>query len=395
MSDIAGKGWKRPLSMLIAVAMAGPAVAADVLLSAEFTPTSQGFVHTTANLSICADFAMFCNMKGMGSADLPISYRKGTEHSAADPRDQFYVGMPSPVTVQVRNQAGDTHNVVFRITYVTHRTDTLPDGPPNTTPHSRACTQSAARTGVTYASVLWWLRNPASGAPCHSSSHQGSAGDLRSSQVSQFGVLYTLDTPSPWRMKNGRYTGEVMFTVGSGGQIDLGNQVSELNDDTLTLKFQLDVQHPFIVETPPGSELAVLEPQGGWLDWANRSYPPPRLYRDHPLRLWSAGPFKVHTQCEFPDGGHCAIRNPGDGHQVPVEVALSLPSGAQQAGAPALRIALPVDSANALTFDSHLPVLNRPGMLHYQVVQPYVSQMMQRAGARYEGWVRIVFDAQL
>ncbi|WP_205932585.1 hypothetical protein, partial [Pseudomonas viridiflava] len=109
-------------------------------------------------------------------------------------------------------QAGDTHNVVFKITYVTHRTDTLPDSPPNTTPQSGACTQSAARTGLTYASVLWWLRNPASGAPCHSSSHRGGAGDLRSSQVSQFGVLYTLDTPSPWRMKNGRYTGDVMFT---------------------------------------------------------------------------------------------------------------------------------------------------------------------------------------
>ena len=196
-------------------------------------------------------------------------------------------------------------------------------------------------------------------------------------------------------MKNGRYTGEVTFTVGNGGQIDLGNQVTELNDDTLTIKFQLDVQHPFIVETPPGSELAVLEPQGGWLNWSGGSRTPPRLYRDHPLRLWSAGPFKVHTLCEFPMAGQCAIRNPGDDHRVPVEVALSLPSGAEHNGAPARRVALPVEAVNALEFDAQAPLLNRPGMLHYQVVQPYVAQMMQRAGARYEGWVRIVFDAQL
>jgi len=393
MNGIVAKHGSRTLLAWALMVLAAPAWAADVVLSAVYDATQQGFRTTTPVARFCSRFPGMC--LSSASANLPITYRKGTEHSAPDVRDQFYIRMPAPVTVQVRSEAGDTHDVVFTTTRHSHFTRTSPDGPPNTTPHNGTCALNAVASDITWAAALWRLRSTTSGAGCYSSSHRGSPGDLRSSMVTEFGILYTLQTPSPFRMKNGRYTGEVTFTVGNGGQIDLGNQVTELNDDTLTIKFQLDVQHPFIVETPPGSELAVLEPQGGWLNWSGGSRTPPRLYRDHPLRLWSAGPFKVHTLCEFPMAGQCAIRNPGDDHRVPVEVALSLPSGAEHNGAPARRVALPVEAVNALEFDAQAPLLNRPGMLHYQVVQPYVAQMMQRAGARYEGWVRIVFDAQL
>jgi hypothetical protein len=388
-----GKGGRSLWAMLSLVCLSAPALAADVLITAEFDSTLEGFKHTTPKAWYCTPFPHGC-LAGFFSTNVPITYRKGTEHSALDVRDQFFLALPAAVTVQVRNQAGDAHDIVFAFAAVGHRTHTSDVGPPNTTPQ-RPCVALGFRYSTNFAEAAWRLRTPASPFACYSSSNQGRPGDLRSSRVSKFAIGYTLTTPSPMRMKNGLYTGEVTFTVGNGGQIDLGNQVSELSDDTLTLKFRLQVKHAFIVETPPGSDLAVLEPEGGWLNWTSSPQAPPRIYRDHPLRLWSAGPFKVHTQCEFPAGGQCAIRNPGDGHQVPFEVALTMPGGGEHNGAPARRVALPVGALNALEFDAQLPLFNRPGMLHYQVVQPYVLQMMQRAGARYEGWVRIVFDAQL
>lgn len=70
------------------------------------------------------------------------------------------------------------------------------------------------------------------------------------------------------------YRGSLTYTIGPGGDFDFGNNVTGLSGDTLVINFELDVQHAFIFEFPPGSERAVLEPKGGWQAWLDGGQPP-------------------------------------------------------------------------------------------------------------------------
>lgn len=69
------------------------------------------------------------------------------------------------------------------------------------------------------------------------------------------------------------YRGSLTYTIGPGGDFDFGNNVTGLSGDTLVINFELDVQHAFIFEFPPGSERAVLEPKGGWQAWLDGGQP--------------------------------------------------------------------------------------------------------------------------
>ncbi|AIR91711.1 hypothetical protein LK03_21705 [Pseudomonas cremoricolorata] len=208
------------------------------------------------------------------------------------------------------------------------------------------------------------------------------------------GVAYHLDMPPPYRMKPGLYTGSLIYSVGPGGDFDFGNQVSNLNDTSLTLNFQLEVQHAFVFEFAPGSERAVLEPPGGWMAWMNGRGAPQRLYRDLPFRLWSTGPFRVYKRCARDLGTGCAISNE-QGHQVQVDVALSLPGGIEYQGAEVQRLTLPSDRAGALQMESVSPALNKPGQLHFKVDEQAVRSMLDHPGSRYRGEVTVIFDAEL
>ena len=189
------------------------------------------------------------------------------------------------------------------------------------------------------------------------------------------------------------YRGQTTYQVGPGADFDFGNDVSNLNTSNLTINFELDVVHAFVIDFPAGSERVVLEPPGGWTQWLNNKRLPERLYRDLPLRIWSSGPFTVHTRCEYPLGSQCAIRNDANDHQVPVQVALTLPSVILHNGQPVTRLPLPVGEATAIELEATQPALNRGGSLHFQVDKHAVSEMTRYPGARYEGDVTVVFDA--
>ncbi|NBA93690.1 hypothetical protein GUY40_01725 [Pseudomonas sp. R5(2019)] len=200
--------------------------------------------------------------------------------------------------------------------------------------------------------------------------------------------------PSPLRMKHGLYKGQTTYTVGPGADFDLGNGVTNLNSPTVTLNFELEVNHAFVLDFPPGSERAVLEPPNGWLDWVNRGRKPQRLYREHPFRIWSSGPFKVYMRCDQSVGEACAIQN-AQGHEVPVQVALSLPETITHSGTPVKQLPIPTRETAALVFDSLAPTLNRQGRLHYEVAREHAGEMLKYPGTTYSGSVTLVFDAEL
>jgi hypothetical protein len=196
------------------------------------------------------------------------------------------------------------------------------------------------------------------------------------------------------QLRNGIYRGTLAYSVGEGQQIDLGRGVYDNN--LLTLNLELTVEHQIRIDFPPGSERAVLEPPNGWASWLNQKRSPPKLYRDHPMQIWASAPLKVYLRCEYTVGDRCGIaETAGSGYQAPVTVALTLPDNMRYNGAPVSRLPLPVGEGAALTFDSIAPTFGKQGQMHYSVQGPELTEMLKRAGSRYQGDVWIVFDAQL
>ncbi|MGG7598243.1 hypothetical protein ACQ4OD_14540 [Pseudomonas sp. WC1] len=212
--------------------------------------------------------------------------------------------------------------------------------------------------------------------------------------VEELSIGFDMNIPPPYRLKAGTYRGSITYRIGPGGDFDFGNDVSNLSGDSLTVNFELDVQHAFMFEFPPGSERAVLEPRNGWQAWLAGGKAPQRLYRDLPFRVWSTGPFKVYKLCQYDTGAKCAIKNDG-GEQVPVDVAMSLPAGVQHLGQSVERLALPTGRPAALQFEAAMPTLNRPGQLHFEVGRNDVQDMLKHPGSTYTGQVTVVFDAEL
>ncbi|MED7667243.1 hypothetical protein GXB78_08540 [Pseudomonas moraviensis subsp. stanleyae] len=137
---------------------------------------------------------------------------------------------------------------------------------------------------------------------------------------------YELRTPDPLGMASGLYTGSLAYSLGSGGDFDLG-PLMQPDDSSLTLDFVLDVQHTLKVDLPPGGNKVSLEPEGGWKPWIDSGRKPARIYRDQAFYLSSSSRFRVMMMCDAPVGGKgCTLRSPS-GDSTEVEVLLTLPPG--------------------------------------------------------------------
>jgi len=389
------------LWLLLGLAAAGrEAVALEALVSAEYLGDASGrFENTTPLAAYCQRWSADC--REMRAMQLPITYDRTTIKNSGDVRDHFYVQLPSARTVDVFNSTtGESHRLNFEFLGVSQQVQGTPElrvNPVWTYNVRGGCSyrQTFGYASRPYAThYLWLVRDPKSPAGCYSIHDAMSTGYTVKTSVSNMGIAYRLTMPEPSRMKPGFYTGSLTYSIGPGGDFDFGNGVSAINGNSLTLNFELDVQHAFVFEFPPGSDRAVLEPPGGWSAWLGGRGTPQRLQRDVPFRLWSTGPFKVYKLCQQYQGSGCAIRS-SDNHSVPVSIALSLPGGIQHQGKPVQRLELPTGRAAALAFESVTPVLNRPGQLHFTVGPEDVKAMLGHPGSRYEGLVTVVFDAEL
>ncbi|MBH3428830.1 hypothetical protein [Pseudomonas alkylphenolica] len=385
--------------LAFAVMLAMPkAVALEATISAKYKGESSGrFTNTTPPASYCKQWPAEC--QNLEAVELPITYAKISTKGTADVRDQFYVKVPGPRQVDVyHEQSGESHRMPFEVTGFSQQVLWLV----NRNPVFTAYVDGGCRYKRTFGYretpgrvlYLWELRNPQAPSACFSVNDRAPAGYVATTPVSEMGIAYNLKMPPPYRMKPGTYRGSLTYSIGPGGDFDFGNDVTELNGNSLTLNFVLEVEHAFIFDFPPGSDRAVLEPPGGWQSWLSGARAPERLQRDLPFRLWSTGPFKVYKLCQYDLGSHCAIRNP-DSQQAPVEVALSLPGGISHQNSAVNRVVLPTGRLNALQFEAVQAVLNRPGQLHFQVARNDVRGMLAHPGTTYTGHVTVVFDAEL
>lgn len=215
---------------------------------------------------------------------------------------------------------------------------------------------------------------------------------INSFQITDLIIVAEIILPRPQLAQAGLYSGIQRYTVGPGMDIDFGDAV-RVSDPELAINLQLEVDPLFRVEFPGGSNLLSLEPEGGWLNWLNRGRKPTRLWRDQHFNLFTSVPFKMSLQCEHSQGDHCAIAA-SDGHQVPVEIRLTLPNGMQDAAGQPVRRHL-LNRVETPHFAPSQFILGRQATLHFEVPQPDMESMLDHAGMAYNGSVTIIWDPQI
>lgn len=395
-----------------------PVFAGNTEVRAEFRPEPSKpmvnrFNNVTPSVGYCAWFGPFCKSRGMFSLIMPLGPARQTVGGAvmanhADPRQGAYLKVPSEWrTVMVTNDHGDSAQLEVRIAGIGGRADhygdvqeiTMVDGvkgdywtlwsygrwsdaPP-------PCMPGGGLNGSSFW-VQWFWLVPENAGACATQARFA----LRQFDYSHLEFAYELRTPNPLSTPAGTYRGSQVYTVGPRMDFDLGDNVLP-NEDVVVLDFVLDVDHILKVEVPPGGNRMLLEPQGGWQAWLQHGRKPSRLFRDQTVNLWSSSPFKMTLECPEPMGNTCSVRNAA-GHQVPLDVAFTLPSGLSDgAGRPVNRLPLRLDGSGSELFLPTHYVDRKPSTLHFEIKSDAVEQMLEHVGSTYSGTATVVWDSQV
>ena len=365
--------------------------AESVKIQAQYRPDLADFMDVNPPGPLCVKYGSLCQYTKGFAVDLPIEFDKVVTGWVADPRDQYYIKVPDPTRVTLRHdRTGERQEVTLSFQVLQPRVYS-PD--PKRHPVNglvNGCRYMWPPQGQETVVAEWDVRNYTA---CYVSGGvtPGTQVDTHTDHLS---AIVRVDTPVPHRMKHGMWRGSVAFSVGNGGQVDLGNRATVTRGSTLEIEFELEVIHSFVLDFPPGSERAVLEPPGGWKNYV-RGREPKHLYVEHPFRLWSSGPFKVYVDCGRTEGTLCGMRDRHGTHQVPFSVAITLPPAHTFAGAAVRAKVLPVGQSQALQIDSEGASFDRRGALRYEVAGEHIPKMLDNAGAVYEGLVTVIFDAEL
>lgn len=207
---------------------------------------------------------------------------------------------------------------------------------------------------------------------------------------------YELLTPNPLGMASGHYVGSLTYTLGPGGDFDMG-PLMQADDPSLTLDFVLDVQHTLKVDIPPGGNHIVLEPQGGWRSWLESGRRPVRLYRDQTFHISASSKFTMKLECEHElgTGSGCAIVDRESGFAGGVDVSVSLPNGLTDSAGQAVR-RFPLGRATSAVFQPASYVERRPGTLHFEINKAWTDWLIDNAKGRpYRGNVTVIWDSEV
>lgn len=395
--------------------MAGTAFAGFAEIRAEFRPDPSNpmvnrFNNVTPSSGYCETFITLCKARGWFSLNLPLGPLPQTtgrpvtaNHS--DPRQGAYLKVPSEWrTVSVTNENGDTAELEVRISGIGGRHDlygnisSITGGGNHENLWSTGrwhkapapCLPTGGLNGTNYY-ILWFWLVPENAGACATQA----LFDIPRFEYRYIHFGYELRTPNPLAMPAGIYRGRQTYTVGAGMDFDFGDFVVP-HDNLAILDFILDVDHILKVEVPPGGNRIQLEPQGGWQAWLQNGRKPTRLARDQTVNLWSSSPFKMTLECGDPMGNTCSVRNPA-GHQVPLDVAVTLPPGlTDSANRPVNRLPLRRDGSGTELFQPSRYVDRKPSTLHFEVKADGVSQMLEQGnGSTYSGAVTVVWDSQV
>jgi len=402
------------LAFFILALFCSSIIAGTVEVRAEFRPDPANpqvnrFKNTTPSSGYCEHFVGYCTPRGLFSLNLPLgSFPQTTGGPVAahhaDPRQGAYLKVPSEWRrVTVTNEQGNSAELEIRISGIGGRADHYGDvqvitgggnywnlwsaGRWSSAP--APCVASGGLNGNSYYVIWFWLVPENAGACATQALF-----DLPRFEYRYVHFGYELRTPNPLAMSAGIYHGSQTYTVGPGMDFDLGDNVLP-HDNIATLNFILDVDHVLKVEVPPGGNHIRLEPQGGWQAWLQNGRKPSRLFRDQTVNLWASSQFKMNLECGEPMGNTCSLRN-ASGHQVPLDVAVTLPAGlSDAAGRPVNRLPLTLDGSGTELFQPARYVDRKPSTLHFEVKADGVAQMLEHPGSTYNGTVTVVWDSEV
>ncbi|MCO8311914.1 hypothetical protein [Pseudomonas mandelii] len=371
------------------------------------SPDKTAFVNQTPNSGYCATYPRECAVHGMFSIELPVRFRSTRYLGATD-----WAAVKAPAEWRrlnvINSQTQETQTLEIRITgmgskYVLYKPAVQIAGGANALEGHRRlwkddswvhgipapCRYSGVgEYGDDYFRFFWKTPEP---THCF----KLPAYFISWMYFDKLDFAYELRTPNPLNMSTGRYTGSTTYTLGPGGDFDMG-KLFEPDDGGLTLDFVLDVQHTLKVDIPPGGNKIVLEPQGGWQRWLDSGRKPVRLYRDQIFHISASSKFSMRLECEYSLGwgSGCAILDRESGFAGPVDVSVSLPDGlTDSAGQPVRRKLLGREATGS--FQPARYVDRKPGTLHFDIGEKDTDWLINNAKGRpYRGNITVIWDSE-
>ncbi|WP_409201460.1 hypothetical protein [Pseudomonas fluorescens] len=370
-------------------------------------PNRNVFINKTPNSGYCATYPDQCIDNSMFSIQLPIRF---DSTRAIAPGDGVALKVPAnwrQLTV-TNAETQETETVEVRIIGVGSNF-TLSDS-------------AASLVGVTDIleghQKLWtsrsWVYAP---APCQYSGVGGytarsyrffwkapveafctkvAAFNIPSMYFDTLDVAYELRTPHPLGMSSGLYTGAISYTIGSGGDFDLGPSMVP-DDGNLTLDFVLDVQHTLKVDLPPGGNKVALEPEGGWQGWIDGGRKPTKIYRDQLFYLSASSRFKVMMLCNSTGGPRCKLFSPS-GNTTEVETFLSLPNGIDGPGGGPVKLHQLQHNTWTAPFQPGIYVDRKAGLLRFEMPKDAIDFLLRPGSdpnGTLSGNITIIWDSEV
>ncbi|MCX2544563.1 hypothetical protein [Pseudomonas sp. COW5] len=374
-------------------------------------PHKNIFVNKTPNSGYCTLDPAQCTDNNMFSIELPVRFDSSRPIIPGAPADAMMIKVPSnwrQLTV-VNSETGESEIVEVRIIGIGSKyvlptsaaelvgvTDIL-EG------HQRLWSNSSwvyAPPPCQYSGVGWYSPNTYRffwKAPVETWCTKVAQYRVPSMSFDKLDFAYELRTPNPLSMSSGIYTGSLTYTLGPGGDFQMGAMM--IPDDTsLTLDFVLDVQHTLKVDLPPGGNRIALEPEGGWKRWLNSRQLPGRLFRDQTFHISASSRFKMFLECAQGTPSNCYLYNEANTMAAPLNVSVSLPGGLTDvSGKPVNRQRLAPLGGNAIIFYPGAYVDRQQGTMHFDIDDKTVIERMLTLdqGYKYSNLIVVVFDSEI
>lgn len=374
-------------------------------------PTENRFTNTTPVSGYCAQFPSQCAMANMFSIRMPIVFNSSApiqaNHTDSRQGATFKVPAAWRAATVINSSTGESETVEVRVSGIGSQyqmsvspVELVGGGVDVITGHYRLWGSSwvyvpspCGYSGVGNYSNHWYAffwKTPQENACSKQAKYL--IPDLRYTYLD---FAYELRTPNPLKMSAGHYAGTLSYSVGPGGDFDMGD-VMLPNDSVITLNLNLDVEHTLKVDIPPGGNRVDLEPQEGWQSWLNSGRKPTRLFRDQRFHISASSRFKMGLECQYISGNTCALSETGTGHAVPVDVSVSLPDGlTDAAGQPVNRRRLLLDGSGTELFQPGFYVDRRSGTLHFEIGRSHVEAMLDTGAKAYSGNVTVIWDSEV
>jgi hypothetical protein len=203
----------------------------------------------------------------------------------------------------------------------------------------------------------------------------------------------------PFDLKAGRYTGNLMLTLGNTGSEDIytgNNDLLDINNKNLNVNFNFVVTHMLKVRTL-GDTRVPLQPELGWPSWQANNRAAASLKADSTFYLSTSAAFTMRLECQYPGpNDNCALQSSLDSHLVKVKTSASLPAGITVNNQPVLIYPLSTEKSQRFQPDNYID--GGIGTLHFKISKGGMAEMLKsnsNAASSYRGRITVIWDANI